>query len=117
MEWPRSKRYRTLNDISETEYNSLLERVNHCPYRETYHIQPKTGLLNDPNGFSFFQGEYHLFYQWFPLGPVHGLKHWYHVSSKDLVHWKDCGIGLSPEKYYESHGVFSGTGFVKGDQL
>ena len=56
MEWPRSKRYRTLNDISETEYNSLLERVNHCPYRETYHIQPKTGLLNDPNGFSFFQG-------------------------------------------------------------
>lgn len=117
MEWPRSKRYRTLNDISETEYNSLLERVNHCPYRETYHIQPKTGLLNDPNGLSFFQGEYHLFYQWFPLGPVHGLKHWYHVSSKDLVHWKDCGIGLSPEKYYESHGVFSGTGFVKGDQL
>ncbi|MDN3683429.1 hypothetical protein QW180_01620 [Vibrio sinaloensis] len=23
---------------------------------------------------SFFNGEHHLFYQWFPLGPVHGLK-------------------------------------------
>lgn len=117
MEWTREKRYRKLEDITDEEYNRILGTVEQCKFRQKYHIQPISGLLNDPNGFSFYNGEYHLFYQWFPLGPVHGIKYWYHVSSYDLVHWKDCGIALDPEKYYESHGVFSGTGFVKDNNL
>ncbi|MFO7176986.1 sucrose-6-phosphate hydrolase, partial [Enterococcus faecium] len=79
------------------------------------HIQPPTGLLNDPNGFIYYDGEYHLFYQWFPLGPVHGLKHWYHVSSKNLVHWTDRGVALVPETKEDSHGAYSGSGFVVND--
>ncbi|HAX72169.1 MAG TPA: sucrose-6-phosphate hydrolase, partial [Firmicutes bacterium] len=62
-------------------------------------------------------GEYHMFYQWFPLGPVHGIKYWYHVSSTDLVNWKDCGMALSPTEYFESHGVFSGSGIAHEEQL
>ena len=61
--------------------------------------------------------EYHLFYQWFPLGPVHGIKHWYHVSSKDLVNWKDCGVGIIPTEHFESHGAFSGSGIAEDDKL
>lgn len=117
MEWTREQRYRKIEDVSKEEYEVLKRNVAACPYREKYHIQPITGLLNDPNGFSYFNGEYHLFYQWFPLGPVHGLKYWYHVSSKDLVHWNDCGVGLEPNMYYESHGVFSGSGYVENDKL
>ena len=117
MEWSREKRYRQIKDVSKESYDALVNQVATSKYRQKYHVQPKSGLLNDPNGFSYFNGQYHLFYQWFPLGPVHGLKNWYHVSSKDLVHWEDHGIGLAPEKYYETHGVFSGTGFVKDDQL
>lgn len=117
MEWSREDRYRRIEEVSKEELNELKEKVDKCPYRQNFHIQPKTGLLNDPNGFSYFNGEYHLFYQWFPLGPVHGVKYWYHISSKDLVIWKDCGIALEPDKYFDSHGVFSGTGLVEDNKL
>ena len=117
IEWTREQRYRKLKDVPEEEMKELKAKVDGCPYRQKFHIQPNTGLLNDPNGFSYYNGEYHLFYQWFPLGPVHGLKHWYHVSSKDLVNWKDCGVGITPDKYFESHGAFSGSGIVKNDKL
>ena len=99
-EWTREERYRTILEASDEEMAVLKEKVDGCPYRQKFHIQPTTGLLNDPNGFAYFNGEYHLFYQWFPLGPVHGIKHWYHVSSKDLVHWNDCGVGIIPSEYF-----------------
>lgn len=116
-EWTREERYRSIYEASNEELSILENQVNKCPYRQKFHIQPKTGLLNDPNGFAFYNGQYHLFYQWFPLGPVHGLKHWYHVSSEDLVNWEDCGVAIVPNKYYDSHGAFSGSGFVNNDKL
>ena len=116
-EWTREERYRTILEASDEEMAVLKEKVDGCPYRQKFHIQPTTGLLNDPNGFAYFNGEYHLFYQWFPLGPVHGIKHWYHVSSKDLVHWNDCGVGIIPSEYFESHGAFSGSGLAENDKL
>ena len=116
-EWTREERYRTILDASNEEITKLKEIVDSCPYRQKFHIQPTTGLLNDPNGFSYYNGEYHLFYQWFPLGPVHGIKHWYHVSSKDLVNWKDCGVGIIPTEHFESHGAFSGSGIVENNKL
>lgn len=109
MEWTRQQRYRPLNEVSSTELAALQSKVNQCEWRQTFHIQPNTGLLNDPNGFSYFNGEYHLFYQWFPLGPVHGLKYWYHLKSKDLVHWDDLGVGLTPDSDFDSHGAYSGS--------
>ena len=116
-EWTREERYRTILEASDEEMSALKEKVDTCPYRQKFHIQPTTGLLNDPNGFAYFNGEYHLFYQWFPLGPVHGIKHWYHVSSKDLVYWNDCGVGIIPSEYFESHGAFSGSGLAENDKL
>ncbi|WP_318615141.1 sucrose-6-phosphate hydrolase [Sporosarcina sp. YIM B06819] len=109
MEWTRKQRYRPLTEISSTELAELQSTVDQCEWRQTFHIQPNTGLLNDPNGFSYFNGEYHLFYQWFPLGPVHGLKYWYHLKSKDLVHWDDLGVGLTPDNEFDSHGAYSGS--------
>ena len=116
-EWTREERYRTILEASNEELTELRDIVNSCPYRQKFHIQPTTGLLNDPNGFSYYNNEYHLFYQWFPLGPVHGVKHWYHVSSKDLVNWKDCGVGIIPTEHFESHGAFSGSGIAEDDKL
>ncbi|GAA3009488.1 sucrose-6-phosphate hydrolase [Tetragenococcus solitarius] len=117
MEWSREQRYRRLEEVSFEEVDALKKQVQESPYRQKFHIQSKTGLLNDPNGFSFYNGRFHLFYQWFPLGPVHGLKYWYHVSSKNLIDWEDEGIGLKPDTKYDSHGVFSGSGFAYEDQL
>ncbi|KAA9016462.1 glycoside hydrolase family 32 protein [Niallia endozanthoxylica] len=109
MEWTKEARYRELEDVTKEELTALEKIVNECPWRQTYHIQPITGLLNDPNGFSYYNGEYHLFYQWFPLGPVHGLKHWYHTKSKDLVHWENIGVAIKPSNQFDSHGVYSGS--------
>ncbi|WP_223068920.1 glycoside hydrolase family 32 protein [Paenibacillus caui] len=112
MEWTRTERYRKLEDTSPEELSELTAKVAHCPWRQSFHIQPETGLLNDPNGFAYYEGEYHLFYQWFPLGPVHGLKYWYHTKSKDLVHWENAGVGIRPGGAFDSHGAYSGSGIV-----
>ncbi|WP_214745159.1 sucrose-6-phosphate hydrolase [Exiguobacterium sp. s189] len=117
MNWTKAERYRSLRDVSALEMEVLRTKTAASPWRFGYHIQPPTGLLNDPNGFAYYDGEYHLFYQWFPLGPVHGLKHWYHVSSTDLVNWTDRGVALVPETMEDSHGAYSGSGFVVDDTL
>lgn len=117
MEWTKEQRYRKIEDASREELETLKANVAQSPWRLRFHIQPQTGLLNDPNGFSYFNGEYHLFYQWFPLGPVHGMKYWYHTKSTDLVHWENVGIGIEPEEYFESHGVFSGSALEHDGQL
>ncbi|MFB4166055.1 glycoside hydrolase family 32 protein [Alteribacillus sp. JSM 102045] len=117
MTWTREQLYRQIDDVSKEEWEHLEKSAANCPWRQTYHIQPETGLLNDPNGFCYYNGEYHLFYQWFPLGPVHGLKHWCHTSSKDLVHWKNHGPALFPDTPYDSHGVYSGSGIVHENML
>ena len=37
--------------------------------RPAFHVSPYVGWMNDPNGFSYYQGEYHLFYQYFRAHP------------------------------------------------
>ncbi|MCE4958027.1 glycoside hydrolase family 32 protein [Macrococcoides caseolyticum] len=117
MEWTREERYRTLESIPEADYELLFNQTANAPHRQTYHVQPPTGLLNDPNGFTYFNGQYHLFYQWFPLGPVHGLKYWYHTVSDDLATFENVGIAIRPDTLYDSHGAYSGSGIVVDDTL
>ena len=34
--------------------------------RPDFHLSPRTGWMNDPNGFSWYKGQYHMFYQYYP---------------------------------------------------
>ena len=52
--WTKEERYRVLK--SAEEVRDLHERIAQSDYRQQYHIQPVTGLLNDPNGFVFHNG-------------------------------------------------------------
>lgn len=116
-EWTREQRYRPYDAWSTDYLDELTQKIQQSTWRMAYHIQPKTGLLNDPNGFSFFDGRWHLFYQAYPFGPVHGLKSWYHLSSTNLIDWHDEGYGILPDHSKDSHGVYSGTAIAIDDQL
>lgn len=117
MKMTKEQKYRLLEQAEPGELERLAAQAESCGWRQRYHIQPHMGLLNDPNGFAFYDGKYHLFYQWFPLGTDHGMKYWYHVTSSDLAHWTDLGIGLTPGGPYDSHGAYSGSGIVKDGKL
>ena len=114
-EWTKEERYRELKDPSELK--DLYERIQKSIYRQKYHIQPITGLLNDPNGFVYHDGCWHLFYQWCPWGAVHGLKHWYHTTSKDLVNWTNAGLCIKPDTEYDNKGAYSGSAFLGEDSI
>ncbi len=60
------------------------------------HLTPETGWLNDPNGFSYFNGKYHMFYQFFPYAPRWNRMHWGHATSNDCIKWDYAPVALAP---------------------
>ena len=78
-------------------------------YRPQFHFTPAQNWMNDPNGMVYYQGEYHLFFQYNPFGDTWGHMSWGHAVSKDLVHWKQLPVAI-PEQGDEM--VFSGSAVV-----
>lgn len=109
MEWTREKRYLPYSKWDADTLLHLQAQAANSPYQMHYHLHPISGLINDPNGFSYFNGAYHLFYQSYPFGAVHGLKSWVHFKSKDLVHWENLGLAIEPDTMADSHGAYSGS--------
>lgn len=52
--------------------------------------------MNDPNAPVWFQGEYHMFYQYNPKAAQWDTMHWGHATSPDMLHWKHLPIALAP---------------------
>lgn len=75
-------------DADEVYYNEA--------YRDQYHYSVKDGWANDPNGLVYYNGTYHMFYQFYDdtkWGPMH----WAHATSTDLIHWEEQPIALYPD--------------------
>lgn len=83
--------------------------------RPVFHLSPRVGWLNDPNGFSWYDGKYHLFYQYNPYSSVWGPMHWGHVVSDDLLNWQYLPVIMAPDTPCDNFGVFSGTAEVLPD--
>ncbi|NOU76707.1 glycoside hydrolase family 32 protein [Paenibacillus sp. LMG 31458] len=78
-------------------------------YRPQFHFTPETNWMNDPNGLVYYEGEYHLFYQFHPHGSTWGPMHWGHAISKDLVSWEHLPIALFPD---HNGYIFSGSAVI-----
>ncbi len=66
-------------------------------YRPQYHFSPQEHWTNDPNGLVYFEGEYHLFFQFNPFGEEWGHMSWGHAISRDLLHWEQLPVALPEE--------------------
>lgn len=86
------------------------------PQDDRLHIRPRRGWLNDPNGIGFWDGRWHVMYQWNPGDTTHRNIHWGHASSGDLIDWRDEGAALSPRPgTIDDGGVWSGVAVVDDD--
>ncbi len=77
--------------------------------RPAYHLTPRTGWMNDPNGLCYYQGKYHMFFQYYPFASHWDSMHWGHAVSEDLLHWEYLPAALAPDESYDYDGCFSGS--------
>lgn len=98
------------------QYIEENENLINLKHRHVFHLMPKVGWMNDPNGFIFYKGYYHLFFQFYPYEPKWGPMHWGHARSKDLLKWEHLPVALAPDLPNEN-GCFSGGSVVVGEKL
>ena len=76
-------------------------------WRQSIHLEPRNGWLNDPNGLCFAEGKYHVYFQYSPDSPKGaGRKCWGHFESSDEQKtWDYTGICMEPDIPEDRSGV------------
>lgn len=95
----------------EETFGNLIKKEE----RPGFHLSTRIGWLNDPNGFSYYNGKYHMFYQYHPYTSSWGPMHWGHAVSDDLLHWEYLPAALAPDEVYDKDGCFSGSAIALPD--
>ena len=116
IQWPCSteeNQWEALKDSRQLkEYKEYRDKYRNHKYSPRYHFYAPDGKINDPNGFTYWNGNYHLFYQQYP--PADPRQHWGHAISKDLVRWKDLPTAIFPDP---EKCVFSGNAIFEDDRV
>ena len=97
------------------EYEQKKEVMIPEEQRPLFHLTPRCGWMNDPNGFGIYKGKYHMFYQYYPYETVWGPMHWGHAESEDLITWKYLPCAMAPDMEYDEAGCFSGSALEMED--
>ena len=82
-----------------------------------YHYHPKKNWINDPNGLCYFNGLFHIYYQYNPKGNNWGDICWGHATTKDFIEYKEEKIALKNDSSYDIDGCYSGNSIVIEDTL
>lgn len=86
--------------------------------RPDFHVSAPVGWINDPNGWSAYQGEYHLFFQYHPYSTHAGSMHWGHMKTRDFIKWTRLPVALAPDMIYDKNGCFSGSAIeINGEHV
>lgn len=101
--------------MPSNDENALLSRLAADPLRPQFHLLPARNWMNDPNGPIYWDGRYHMFYQYNPGAAVWGDMHWAHAVSPDMLRWKHLPVALAPTPGGpDQHGCFSGSAVKDG---
>lgn len=87
-------------------------------WRQMLHIEPPQGWLNDPNGLCFFNGKYHVYFQYSPESPLgNGPRGWGHYESTDMLDWTFTGFVIRPDIPEDKDGAYSGSAIVHDNKM
>nr|WEI57535.1 putative GH32 family protein [Orchesella cincta] len=78
-------------------------------FRPKFHFSPAQHWINDPNGLIYYDGVYHMLYQYHPNSTIWGPMHWGHAISTNLITWEELDIALAPDQLGD---IFSGSSVV-----
>ena len=102
------------SDIARDDLPSIAARLAADPLRPQFHLLPARNWMNDPDGPIYWNGHYHMFFQYNPNAAVWGDMHWAHAVSPDLVHWKHLPVALTPTPGGpDQEGCFSGSAVIR----
>lgn len=69
--------------------------------------------MNDPNGSCYYNGKYHIFFQYSPNSPLgSGGRFWGHYVSDDLAHFTFVDAPIVTDTEWDSDGAYSGTAYT-----
>lgn len=107
-----------MSELLEKARNYEKVAIDKIPNNErpAFHFSNPVGWMNDPNGFSEYKGEHHLFFQYYPYATHWDSMHWGHAKSKDFIQWDYLPAALAPDQKYDNFGVFSGSALEDGDK-
>ena len=95
MDWGKNMISQSL--LEARRYEEVEQTMIPDTDRPAFHLSTRAGWMNDPNGFSFYRGQYHLFYQYYPYAPHWDAMHWGHAVTKDFLHWSYLPAVLAPD--------------------
>ena len=88
--------------------------------RPKFHGLPTKGWTNETHGMTYYNGKYHVFFQKNGNGPYMARLHWGHITSTDLVSWKEEPVAIAPGananglEAHDGKGCWSGAVFQDG---
>ncbi|KAJ4971450.1 hypothetical protein NE237_004549 [Protea cynaroides] len=92
----------------EWEYDLPTSKVDPL-YRTAYHFRPHKNWINGP---MYYNGIYHLFYQYNPYRARWGDIVWAHSVSTDMVNWIPLQPAIYPSKPFDQYGCWSGSATI-----